>query len=114
MSPVCSLPTLKSVPQVFNENIVFVVLAYRQLHSSRPASKPSVIPTNSTNPAEPITQIAKTGSNQLSLETPSNRAEYVLSTLDKVANWARQGSMWPMTFGTPLSFCHFKRLVQLV
>lgn len=26
-------------------------------------------------------------------------AEYVLSTLDKVTNWARQGSMWPMTFG---------------
>lgn len=26
-------------------------------------------------------------------------AEYVLSTLDKIANWARQGSMWPMTFG---------------
>lgn len=25
--------------------------------------------------------------------------EYVLSTLDKIANWARQGSMWPMTFG---------------
>ncbi|THH07987.1 hypothetical protein EW145_g3015 [Phellinidium pouzarii] len=25
--------------------------------------------------------------------------EYVLSTLDKVVNWARQGSMWPMTFG---------------
>jgi NADH:ubiquinone oxidoreductase subunit B-like Fe-S oxidoreductase len=23
----------------------------------------------------------------------------VLSTLDKVVNWARQGSMWPMTFG---------------
>ena len=27
------------------------------------------------------------------------RIEYVLSTLDKVVNWARQGSMWPMTFG---------------
>ena len=25
--------------------------------------------------------------------------EYVLSTLDKVTNWARQSSMWPMTFG---------------
>ncbi len=25
--------------------------------------------------------------------------EYVLSTLDKIVNWARQGSMWPMTFG---------------
>ncbi|KAI1794195.1 NADH-ubiquinone oxidoreductase 20 kDa subunit [Ganoderma leucocontextum] len=75
------------------------VYAARHLHSSQPASSPSTIPTNSTDPAEPITQIAKRGSTQLSLETPSNRAEYVLSTLDKIANWARQGSMWPMTFG---------------
>lgn len=28
-----------------------------------------------------------------------DRAEYVLSTMDKIVNWARQGSMWPMTFG---------------
>jgi len=44
-------------------------------------------------------QLAKKGSNQLSLETPRNGAEYVLTTLDKISNWARQGSMWPMTFG---------------
>ncbi|CAJ0833357.1 11971_t:CDS:10 [Entrophospora sp. SA101] len=25
--------------------------------------------------------------------------KYVLSTVDKVINWARQGSIWPMTFG---------------
>lgn len=25
--------------------------------------------------------------------------EYVLSTMDKIVNWARQSSMWPMTFG---------------
>ena len=31
-------------------------------------------------------------------------AEYVLSTMDKVVNWARQGSMWPMTFGAFLPF----------
>ncbi|KAH8916896.1 NADH-quinone oxidoreductase [Atractiella rhizophila] len=43
--------------------------------------------------------LAKRGSNQLSLEQPRNGAEYVLSTMDKIANWARQGSMWPMTFG---------------
>ncbi len=43
--------------------------------------------------------LASRGSNQLSLETPRNGAEYVLSTLDRVVNWARQGSMWPMTFG---------------
>lgn len=68
------------------------------------------------------------GSNQLSLEQPENKAgafyiskfvqyifpcldiclallEYVLSTMDKVVNWARQGSMWPMTFGAYTSIC---------
>ena len=50
---------------------------------------------------EPVqyTKLAKANSNQGSLETPRNGAEYVLSSLDKVVNWARQGSMWPMTFG---------------
>ncbi|KAH9002015.1 hypothetical protein EDB86DRAFT_3063540 [Lactarius hatsudake] len=74
--------------------------ALRSLHSSAPTSSPSpefVSPSASAN--NPITSIAKQGSNQLSLEQPRNNAEYVLSTLDKVVNWARQGSMWPMTFG---------------
>ncbi|KAG2209665.1 hypothetical protein INT46_004230 [Mucor plumbeus] len=31
--------------------------------------------------------------------TPNNSAEYVLSTVDRVVNWAREGSIWPMTFG---------------
>ncbi|GAA6028706.1 hypothetical protein JCM8097_007356 [Rhodosporidiobolus ruineniae] len=44
-------------------------------------------------------QLAKAGSNQLSLETPRNGVEYALGTMDKIVNWARQGSMWPMTFG---------------
>lgn len=48
---------------------------------------------------EEDTTIAQQKSNQLSLETPRNGAEYVLSTLDKIVNWGRQGSMWPMTFG---------------
>ncbi|KAI0254097.1 NADH-ubiquinone oxidoreductase 20 kDa subunit [Lactifluus subvellereus] len=76
--------------------------ALRSLHSSTPTPAPSPsepIPTSSTSASNPITVIAKQGSNQLSLEQPRNRAEYVLSTLDKVVNWARQGSMWPMTFG---------------
>jgi len=30
---------------------------------------------------------------------PSNLPEYVLSTLDKIVNWARKSSLWPMTFG---------------
>ncbi|KAI8059190.1 NADH-ubiquinone oxidoreductase [Gongronella butleri] len=30
---------------------------------------------------------------------PNNSAEYVLSTVDRVVSWAREGSIWPMTFG---------------
>jgi len=26
-------------------------------------------------------------------------AEYVMTQFDRVANWARKSSMWPMTFG---------------
>jgi NADH:ubiquinone oxidoreductase subunit B-like Fe-S oxidoreductase len=28
-----------------------------------------------------------------------NGAEFVVSTVDALVNWARRGSMWPMTFG---------------
>ncbi|GJE94978.1 NADH-quinone oxidoreductase subunit B [Phanerochaete sordida] len=73
------------------------IAAVRSIHTTKQAN--AEIPTSSTDPARPITQIAKTGSNQLSLETPQNKAEYVLSTMDKIVNWARQSSMWPMTFG---------------
>ncbi|TDZ38993.1 NADH-ubiquinone oxidoreductase 19.3 kDa subunit [Colletotrichum trifolii] len=33
------------------------------------------------------------------VKEPSNAAEYVLTTLDAIVNWARQGSLWPLTFG---------------
>lgn len=86
----------------------------RSIHSSQPAEAEELASPSTDGP---VTAIAQRGSNQLSLETPRNRAgplfvfgviqkcnvpfpEYVLSTLDKVANWARQGSMWPMTFGS--------------
>ncbi|KAF3893473.1 Mitochondrial NADH-ubiquinone oxidoreductase [Trichophyton interdigitale] len=34
-----------------------------------------------------------------SQEKPQGVLDYALTTLDQVANWARQGSLWPMTFG---------------
>eukprot|EP00121_Abeoforma_whisleri_P002810 Awhi_evm1s2528 len=30
---------------------------------------------------------------------PTNRGEYAMTTMDKLANWGRSNSMWPMTFG---------------
>ncbi|KAL5046612.1 hypothetical protein BDW71DRAFT_197285 [Aspergillus fruticulosus] len=29
----------------------------------------------------------------------SNAAEHVLTTFDQIVNWARQGSLWPLSFG---------------
>ncbi|GAQ07772.1 NADH-ubiquinone oxidoreductase 19.3 kDa subunit, mitochondrial [Aspergillus lentulus] len=34
-----------------------------------------------------------------SQEKKEGAMQYVLTTLDQVANWARQSSLWPMTFG---------------
>ncbi|GAA5860830.1 hypothetical protein JCM3774_003157 [Rhodotorula dairenensis] len=64
--------------------------------SRAPATiNPSVTPAQASD----AFALAKAGSNQLSLETPRNGVEYALGTMDKIVNWARQGSMWPMTFG---------------
>lgn len=30
---------------------------------------------------------------------PKGVVDYALTTMDAIANWARQGSLWPMTFG---------------
>ncbi|KAG8213800.1 ndufs7, NADH:ubiquinone oxidoreductase 20 kd subunit, partial [Butyriboletus roseoflavus] len=78
---------------------VLGIHASRFVHTSNSVHAPDPIPTSTTSPTEPITSLAIRGSNQHSLETPTNKAEYVLSTLDKLVNWARQGSIWPMTFG---------------
>lgn len=72
--------------------------ASRSLSSTSPSSiaptpKPAALtPAVATNAFD----VAKIGSNQASLEAPRNGVEYALSTMDKVVNWARQGSMWPM------------------
>ena len=29
----------------------------------------------------------------------TNKSEFVVATVDKLINWARRGSLWPMTFG---------------
>ncbi|PSK34530.1 NADH-ubiquinone oxidoreductase 20kDa subunit [Elsinoe australis] len=77
------------------------------------------ISNSSTKRAEPVTQKPglisnapgtpppmKTASGKDHREVPLPSQEgkqgvmqYALTTLDQIANWARQGSLWPMTFG---------------
>lgn len=45
-------------------------------------------------PSPPSAPVARPSSSPL-----CTVAEYVVTGLDELANWARKGSMWPMTFG---------------
>ncbi|EPQ29799.1 uncharacterized protein PFL1_02472 [Pseudozyma flocculosa PF-1] len=92
-SAVASAPKLVAAPSESSRTAA-AGPSTRSISSSAPAEQaaPSTYPT-------PMTSVANRGSNQLSLETPKNGVEYALTTLDKMANWARQGSFWPMTFG---------------
>lgn len=61
---------------------------------------PSTLPTLASSPS-----IEREGAARLtSVANPTRRriAEYVLTGLDKIVNWARQGSMWPMTCALPV------------
>lgn len=95
--------------------ITYNFTAFRSSYTTRTPTSEEVRPTE-----PPVTTLAmniseslnkpKNGAGQshhpssqsgLSLTRVHHRVstEYVLSTLDKIVNWARQGSMWPMTFG---------------
>lgn len=52
----------------------------------------------------PTGQLTASGKVRTEVPLPSQEKkegamQYVLTTLDQVANWARQSSLWPMTFG---------------
>eukprot|EP01098_Paradermamoeba_levis_P007378 TRINITY_DN3043_c0_g1_i1.p1 TRINITY_DN3043_c0_g1~~TRINITY_DN3043_c0_g1_i1.p1 ORF type:complete len:233 (-),score=64.83 TRINITY_DN3043_c0_g1_i1:159-812(-) len=61
------------------------------LHSKTNLPHP---PTLENTLAEPIPE-----SRTASTAAPNNASEYVIAKLDKVVNWGRKGSLWPMTFG---------------
>ncbi|GAB7348139.1 hypothetical protein MBLNU459_g6155t1 [Dothideomycetes sp. NU459] len=55
-------------------------------------------------PGTPPPMKAITGKDHREVVLPSQEGkqgvmQYALTTLDQIANWARQGSLWPMTFG---------------
>ncbi|KAF6176891.1 hypothetical protein GIB67_024468 [Kingdonia uniflora] len=61
------------------------------LHTTLPTLTPSSSSPSPTPYARPPPPASTTGL--------SNTAEYVISKVDDLINWARRGSIWPMTFG---------------
>lgn len=58
----------------------------------------SVLPILQSSSSSPSTS-GRTISTSNAPQALSPSAEFVVSKLDSLVNWARQGSMWPMTFG---------------
>ncbi|CEI41125.1 hypothetical protein FVEN_g3494 [Fusarium venenatum] len=58
--------------------------------------KESQIRKVSTSAGKALT--SRTHPASLADEKPNNLVDYALTTVDKLANWARTGSLWPMTF----------------
>ncbi|KAF2848011.1 NADH-ubiquinone oxidoreductase 20 kDa subunit mitochondrial precursor [Plenodomus tracheiphilus IPT5] len=58
---------------------------------------PAIIPGNPGTP--PPMKQARREVPLPSQEGKKGAMQYALTTLDQVANWARQSSLWPMTFG---------------
>ncbi|KAI9796551.1 MAG: hypothetical protein M1833_006115 [Piccolia ochrophora] len=96
-----------------------LALRAKPLAALRPltASSTAFISSSSAKPASAIQSpgdvaggpgtpppMSVTGKERREVPLPSQEGkkgamQYALTTLDQVANWARQGSLWPMTFG---------------
>ncbi|CAM8967535.1 unnamed protein product [Rhodiola kirilowii] len=63
------------------------------LHTTAPALSSSAGASSPASYSRPLPP-ATSSSNGL-----SKTAEYVISKVDDLMNWARRGSIWPMTFG---------------
>ncbi|KAH4195724.1 hypothetical protein HBI25_049520 [Parastagonospora nodorum] len=65
--------------------------------SDKAMTTPATVPGNPGTP--PPMKVARREVPLPSQEGKKGAIQYALTTLDQMANWARQSSLWPMTFG---------------
>lgn len=83
--------TATRLPLLLQSQRAAAAASVSHLHTSLPALSPSTSPTSYTRPGPPSTSPPPPGL--------SKAAEFVISKVDDLMNWARTGSIWPMTFG---------------
>ncbi|KAK5659803.1 hypothetical protein OQA88_1015 [Cercophora sp. LCS_1] len=71
-------------------------IGIRDYSTEPPPQKPALRP-RTPKPRPPLPPSLSRA--PLSVQPKSNAVEYALTSLDALINWARQGSLWPMTFG---------------
>ncbi|CAK9164626.1 unnamed protein product [Ilex paraguariensis] len=67
--------------------------------SQRAATIHTTLPTLSQPPSSPTSYARAPPPSTSSPTGLPKAAEYVISKVDDLMNWARRGSIWPMTFG---------------
>ncbi|KAK3055256.1 hypothetical protein LTR09_003809 [Extremus antarcticus] len=96
---------LRAKPMTALQTFRAVNAAYISSTSSKPAEPAAVHPRGMQvqgNPPPPLPMKAMQTSGEVPLpsqEGSKGVLQYALTTMDSIANWARQGSLWPMTFG---------------
>jgi NADH dehydrogenase (ubiquinone) Fe-S protein 7 len=81
--------------------------SFREFHSSKNVTQPANVPVPSTNSSPTTSSFSNIPAPVSSAVVNefferrqlNNSSEVVLSTVQSIMNWARTGSLWPMTFG---------------
>ena len=74
-------------------------LAPAQLVTARPLRERQPIREQSSKAALAKISMGELGVDRMAGNSTVQGVEYVLTGLDRLVNWARKTSMWPMTFG---------------
>ncbi|KAG2334275.1 hypothetical protein Bca52824_005455 [Brassica carinata] len=85
--------TATRLPLLLQSQRAAAATVSHHIHTSLPSLSPSTSPTSYTRPGPP------SASSPPPPPGLSKTAEFVISKVDDLMNWARRGSIWPMTFG---------------